>query len=135
MLLPKTALSLHVFLFETLLKTYKDILTPEEQQSTDVCRVSGDSVLSVSHCFSQEKNSKGKKIVKTSTTPSCSGPIPAQQSRGNSVLGVVFSHRMPKMDFLIIPIGLVGKKHTQLIYHMSWLYEYPPLPFHRSYKN
>ena len=38
-------------------------------------------------------------IVKTSTTPSCSGPIPAQKSRGNSVLGVVFSHTMPKMDF------------------------------------
>ena len=26
-------------------------------------------------------------------------PIPAQKSRGNSVLGVVFSHTMPKMDF------------------------------------
>ena len=35
----------------------------------------------------------------TSTTPSCSGPIPAQKSRDNSVLGVVFSHTMPKMDF------------------------------------
>ena len=39
------------------------------------------------------------KIKKTSTTPSCSGPIPAQKSRGNSVLGVVFSHIMPKKDF------------------------------------
>ena len=29
---------------------------------------------------------------KTSTTPSCRGPIPAQKPRGNSVLGVVFSH-------------------------------------------
>ena len=36
---------------------------------------------------------------KTSTTPSCSGSIPAQKSRGDSVLGVVFSHTMPKMDF------------------------------------
>ena len=35
----------------------------------------------------------------TSTTPSCSGSIPAQNSRGNSVLGVIFSHTMPKMDF------------------------------------
>ena len=34
-------------LFETLLKTYKNILTQEDQQSTDVCRVSGGSVLSV----------------------------------------------------------------------------------------
>ena len=41
------------------------------------------------------------KIIMTSTTPSCSGPIPAQKSRGNSVhvLGVVFSHTMSKMDF------------------------------------
>ena len=38
-------------------------------------------------------------IKKTSTTPSCSGPISAQKSWGNSVLGVVFSHTMPKMDF------------------------------------
>ena len=35
----------------------------------------------------------------TSTTPSCSGPVLAQKSRGNSVLGVVFSHTIPKMDF------------------------------------
>ena len=38
-------------------------------------------------------------VNKTSTTPSCSVPIPAQKSRGNSVLGVVFSHRMPEKDF------------------------------------
>ena len=38
-------------------------------------------------------------VTYTSTTPRCSGPIPAQKSRGNSVLGVVFSHTMPKMDF------------------------------------
>ena len=37
--------------------------------------------------------------TKTSTTPSCSGPIPAQKLRGNSVLGVIFSHTIPKMDF------------------------------------
>ena len=39
------------------------------------------------------------KNPKTSTTPSCSGPIPAKKSRGNSVLGAVFSHTMPKMEF------------------------------------
>ena len=39
------------------------------------------------------------KWTRTSTTPSCSRPIPAQKSRGNSVLGAVFSHTMPKMDF------------------------------------
>ena len=38
-------------------------------------------------------------VQKTSTTLSCSGPIPAQESRGNSRLGVVFSHTIPKMDF------------------------------------
>ena len=27
------------------------------------------------------------------------GPIPAQKSRGNSVLGVVFSHTMPRIYF------------------------------------
>ena len=35
---------------------------------------------------------------KTSTTPSCSGPIPAQKSWGSSVLEVVSSHTMPKMN-------------------------------------
>ena len=30
---------------------------------------------------------------------------------------------------------LVEKKHTKLIYLMPWLYQYPPLHFHRSYKN
>ena len=38
-------------------------------------------------------------FCETSTTPSCSGPIAAQKSRGNSVPGAVFSHKMPKMDF------------------------------------
>ena len=38
-------------------------------------------------------------LVYTSTTPSCSRPIPTQKSRGNSVLGVLFSHTMPKKDF------------------------------------
>ena len=36
-------------------------------------------------------------VFKTSTTPNCSGPIPAQKSLGNSVLGVVFSYTMPKI--------------------------------------
>ena len=58
----------------------------------------------------------------------------AQKSRDNSVLGVVFSHAMPKMDFRI-PNFLVEKKHTKLICHMPWLYQYPPRPFHRPYTN
>ena len=39
------------------------------------------------------------KWTKTSTTSSGSGPIPAQKSRGNSVLGVIFSETIPKKDF------------------------------------
>ena len=42
-------------------------------------------------------------ILKTSTTPSCSGPIPAQKSfdksQANSVLGDIFSHLMFEMNF------------------------------------
>ena len=38
-------------------------------------------------------------IMKTSTTPSCSGPISTQKIRGYSVPGVVFSHTVTKMDF------------------------------------
>ena len=40
-----------------------------------------------------------EKRRKTTTTPSCGGPILAQKSRDNLVLGVVFSHMMPRMDF------------------------------------
>ena len=36
--------------------------------------------------------------INTSTKSSCSALIPAQKSRGNSVLGVEFSHMMPKME-------------------------------------
>ena len=35
----------------------------------------------------------------TSTSPSYSGPIPAQKLRANSVSRAVFSHLIPKMDF------------------------------------
>ena len=77
---------------------------------------------------------KIKTIKKTNTTPSCSGPIPAQKTRGHSVLGVVFSHTMHKMDFHYSHC-FSWEKHTKLIYHMPWLYQYPPLPFHRSCKN
>ena len=31
-------------------------------------------------------------------------------------------------------IVLVEKKHIELIYHIPWLYQYPPLHFHWSYK-
>ena len=77
-----------------------------------------------------------KTLKKLSTTPSCSGPIPAQKIRGNLVPGprAVFFHTIPKMDFYYFhPFS--WEKHTKLIYHMPWLYQYPPLPFHRSYKN
>ena len=46
-----------------------------------------------------ERRNENDKNEKTSTTLSCSGPIPAQKARGNFVLGVVFSHTMPKMGF------------------------------------
>ena len=49
--------------------------------------------------ISEEKKYKEMKTAKTSTTPSCSRPIPAENIRSNSVSGVVFSHTMPKMDF------------------------------------
>ena len=38
---------------------------------------------------------------RTSTTPSCSGPIPAQKSRVNSVPGAIFSHLMFDIFFII----------------------------------
>ena len=40
---------------------------------------------------------------KTSPMPSCSGPIPAQKSRGNSVLGVVFSPHDAQNGFSLFP--------------------------------
>ena len=46
-----------------------------------------------------------KDRIKTSTAPSCSGPIPAQKLRTNSVPRVVFSYLMPKI--FIISIVLV----------------------------
>ena len=54
---------------------------------------------------------------KTSTTPSCSGPIPAQKSTVNSVLGSYFPTRCQKWIFIILII-LIEKKHTKLIYHI-----------------
>ena len=47
-------------------------------------------------------NSEGdvfKKKHETSTTPSCSGPIPTQKSRANSVPGAIFSTLMFEMNF------------------------------------
>ena len=43
-----------------------------------------------------------KNEIKTSTTPSCSEPIPAQNLRKNSVLRTVFSHLKPTMDFYYV---------------------------------
>ena len=39
------------------------------------------------------------RIHEQAQTPSCSGPIPAQKLRANSVPRAVFSNLMPKMDF------------------------------------
>ena len=50
-----------------------------------------------------------------------------------STRGRIFLHDAQN-GFFIILIVLVEKKHTKLIYHMAWLYRYPPLYFHRSYK-
>ena len=50
---------------------------------------------------------------RTSTTPSCSGPIPAEKSRGNSVLGVVFSHKMPKWIFVILIVSVEKKNYIK----------------------
>ena len=49
--------------------------------------------------YGADKQTHKQNKQKTSTTPSCSGPIPAQKSRCKSVLGVLFSDTMPKMDF------------------------------------
>ena len=50
---------------------------------------------------------------------------------GTIVPGTYFPTQCPKWIFIV----LVEKKHTKLIYRMPWLYQYPPVPFHRSYKN
>ena len=93
-----------------------------------------DTFMCLSSMACMIKKQSGTK-KKTSTTPSCRGPIPAQKSWGNSVLqGSYFPTRYPKWMFVIL-IVLVEKKRARLIYHMSWLYQYPPLPFHRSYRN
>ena len=48
--------------------------------------------------------------------------------------GSYFPTRCPKWIFMT-PIVLVEKKHTKLIYHMPWLYQFPSLLFQRSYEN
>ena len=73
-------------------------------------------LLTLDHMGTPFKNEKNK----TSTTPSCSGPIPAQK------IGVVFSHTKPKMDFHYSHC-FSWEKHTKLIYHMPWLHQYSPL--------
>ena len=58
----------------------------------------------------------------------------AQKSRGNSVRGRIFPHDAQN-GFPLFSSFQLRKKSTKLIYHMPWLYQYLPLPFHRSYKN
>ena len=60
-------------------------------------------------------------------TPSCNRPITTQKLRANSVPRAVFSHLMPKRNF-IMSIDLVRKKYPKMIGHMSWLYQYTPSP-------
>ena len=60
----------------------------------------------------EEKMEKEKK-KETSTTPSCSGPIPAQKIEGNSAQVAVFSHLMPKKDFYYFHHFSWGKKNAR----------------------
>ena len=41
----------------------------------------------------------GKANRQTNTAPSCSGPIPTQKSRANSVPEAIFSHLMFEMNW------------------------------------
>ena len=66
-----------------------------------------------------QKKKKEKK-ERTSTTPSCSGPIPAQKSRANSVPGDIFSHLMFEM-YLYHFHRFSWEKYTKMIGHMPWL--------------
>ena len=62
------------------------------------------------------------KPTETSTTPSCSGPIPAQKSRANSVPGAIFSHLMFEMNFYYFH-RFSWEKYTKMIGHMPLLYQ------------
>ena len=44
-----------------------------------------------------------------------------------STRGRIFTHDAQN-GFFVILIVFVEKKYTKLIYHLSWLYQYPPLP-------
>ena len=50
---------------------------------------------------------------------SCSGPIPAQKARTNSVPGAIFSHLMNFYYFH----RFSWEKYTKMIGHMPWLYQ------------
>ena len=54
------------------------------------------------------------------STPSCSGPIPAKKIRSDFVPWTVFSNTMPNMDFYYSQRFSL-EKHTKLIYHQSSL--------------
>ena len=75
-----------------------------------------------------------KSKYEISTTPSCCGSFPVQKIwYWQFSTRAVFSHAMPKMDLQNVHYShhlLVEKKHFNLIYHMPWLYPYPPFPFH-----
>ena len=62
-----------------------------------------------------KKKTNKKKTKKTSTTPSCSGPISAQNIRGHSLQRAVFSHTMPKIDFWYFPRFSWGENINRII--------------------
>ena len=57
------------------------------------------------------------KLKRTSTTPRCSRPIPAEKTQGNSVPGAVFSHKMSKIDFYHFHCFTWEKTHQINISH------------------
>ena len=65
---------------------------------------------------------KAEKIYRTSTTPSSSGPIPAQKLQANSVPRDIFSHLMFEINFYYFH-RFSWEKYTKMIVHMPWLYQ------------
>ena len=59
----------------------------------------GDNLSPLLFCITIDHLSKLIKKENTSTTPSCSGPIPSQKSRANSVPGIIFFHLVFEMNF------------------------------------
>ena len=97
---------------------------PKAESQTDTKSENRGHHVRVAWLFSFNLScSNNEKRWKTSTTPSCSGPIPALNIRGYLVPGPYLPTQYQKLMF-IVPIVLVAKKnHTKLIYDMPWLLE------------